>query len=120
MAQTAQQERQTTEKPTGAPDLDGSAVKAPAPKPNRRPLIFAVLGVLGIAAVVYGAKFMIWSSSHVSTDDATISSDIIQIAPQVTGTVTSVPVSENQHVKKGDLLVDLDSSSFETAYLQAK
>lgn len=97
--------------------MDG---EVPASKPNRKPIIFGILGVLLVLAVVYGVRFVIWSSGHVSTDDATVSADVVQIAPQVVGTVVEVDVKNNQHVKKGDRLLELDASSFETAYLQAK
>jgi multidrug resistance efflux pump len=91
-----------------------------APKKSRRPLVFAVIGLLALAAITYGVRFVLWSSGHVSTDDAAITSDVISIAPQVTGTVTKVDVSSNQHVKKGDLLVELDPSTYQTAVLQAQ
>ena len=91
-----------------------------ATKKSRKPLLFGALAVLGVVAAIMAVRFVIWSSGHVSTDDATITSDVVAIAPQVSGTVISVPVSENQHVKKGDLLVQLDSASYETAVAQAK
>jgi len=120
MATTAQKGTELKEAPAGLPSLDPPAVEAPAQKPNRRPLIFGVLGILAVCAVIFVVRFMMWSSGHVSTDDASIVSDVVQIAPQVSGNVVKVDVNENQHVKKGDLLVELDPSTFQTAYLQAK
>ncbi len=120
MATTAQKETQTPENPVDMPAQEEQPDVQQAKKPNRRPLIFGILAVLVVVAVYFGAKFVGWSQTHVSTDDATIATDVVQIAPQVTGNVVKVDVNDNQHVKKGDLLVELDSSSFQTAYLQAK
>ena len=90
------------------------------PKRSRKPILFGVLGVIVLLGLVMGIRFVTWSSTHVSTDDASIAADVVNIAPQVTGTVIKVAVSENQHVKKGDVLVQLDPSSFETAVAQAQ
>jgi membrane fusion protein (multidrug efflux system) len=120
MATTIQKETEVKTKPAGIAELEAPIDDVPAEKPNRRPLVFGVLGVLLVAAIVFIVRFVAWSAVHVSTDDATITSDVVQIAPQVTGTVIKVNVNDNQHVKKGDLLVELDPSSFQTAYLQAK
>jgi len=120
MATTAQKETQSPEKPGAFEPKDESAEVKESKTQNRRPLVFGGLGVLIVVALFFGIRFMLWSAGHVSTDDATVSSDVVQIAPQVTGTVINVHVNDNQHVKKGDLLVELDPSSFETAYMQAK
>ncbi len=98
------------------PVLDDSA----APKKNRKPLILGVIAVLVIIGVINAVRFVAWSSGHVSTDDATITSDIVQISPQVAGNILKVKISENMHVEKGDVLVELDRSSFETALAQSK
>jgi len=114
MATVLEKEKQS-EKMSGA----GSPVTE-TPKNNRKPMLFGILGILLVVAVVMGIRFMTWSSSHASTDDASITADVVNIAPQVSGTVLKVAVSENDHVKKGDVLVQLDPSTYQTALAQAQ
>src|SRR5205823_5607051 len=47
-------------------------------------------------------------------------SDVIAISPQVSGTVMRVYAKDNEVVKKGQLLAELDDSSFKTAVAQAQ
>ena len=119
MATTIDKDSAPKGKPTEMPTITEPSV-GPSSKPSRKPLILGVVGVLVVLAAIYLTRFMAWSAIHVSTDDATISTDVVQISPQVSGTVIKVKVSENQHVKKGDLLVELDGATFQTAYEQAK
>jgi len=64
MATVLEKEKQS-EKMSGA----GSPVTE-TPKNNRKPMLFGILGILLVVAVVMGIRFMTWSSSHASTDDA--------------------------------------------------
>ncbi len=120
MATTTQSDTDTQENVDESPTPNAPAAKAVARAKSRRPLLFGILGFVVLAALVFIVRFVIWSSGHVSTDDATITTDVIQIAPQETGNVMRVVVLDDQHVKAGDLLVELDSASYQTAYLQAK
>ena len=70
----------------------------------------------GVAAYVY------WdNSSHFeSTDDAFIAARQFAIAPKVAGYVTAVPVTDNQHVNKGDVIARIDQRDYLTALAQAQ
>ena len=70
----------------------------------------------GAAAYVY------WdNSSHFeSTDDAFIAARQFAIAPKVAGYVTAVPVTDNQHVNKGDVIAKIDQRDYLTALAQAQ
>ena len=54
------------------------------------------------------------------TRDARVRADIVRIAPDVSGIVTSVPVHDNQEVRKGDLLFVVDQARFRYAVEQAQ
>jgi membrane fusion protein (multidrug efflux system) len=56
----------------------------------------------------------------VSTDNAQIGAPVVNIAPEVGGRVLAVYVSENQRVKKGDLLYRVDPEPYRIALLQAE
>ena len=69
------------------------------------------------AAVSVGGYFLVpWVNTAlitVSTDDAYVNGHVTLVAPRVPGQVMKVLVDDNQRVKKGDLLVQLDKEPFE-------
>jgi multidrug resistance efflux pump len=76
--------------------------------------------LLVIAALV---AYYVLSDRHTPfTTDAYIQAYVIQVAPRVEGQVVHVYVQENQAVKKGELLFEIDRRPFEhrVAFLQAK
>ena len=76
-----------------------------------------------IALLVAGAAgYVYWdNTSHFeSTDDAFIAARQFAIAPKVAGYVTAVPVTDNQHVNKGDVIAQIDQRDYLTALAQAQ
>jgi membrane fusion protein (multidrug efflux system) len=67
-----------------------------------------------------GVAYYIHSLGFEDTDDAQIDGNIGSISTRVVGTVRKVDVEENQVVKAGDTLVELDPSDLDVAVLQAK
>lgn len=87
---------------------------------RRRPLM---AGAGLIALLVAGAAtYVYWdNASHFeSTDDAFIAARQFAIAPKVAGYVTAVPVTDNQHVNKGDVIARIDQRDYLTALAQAQ
>lgn len=78
-----------------------------SPKQKKMATIGAIIFVLLLAKVLYGMLFF------ESTDDAFIKAHIHQISPRIMGSVQEVMVQDNQHVKKGDILVRLDKRDYE-------
>ncbi len=78
-----------------------------------------LLGILGAMALVGGVHLALtWGT--VNTDDAFIDGRVYQITPRVAGHVVSVPVTDNQRVEAGQVLVELDPVPYEVALAQAK
>lgn len=69
---------------------------------------FLIVGIVVAVGLAAGWSYRSYSRSHISTDDAFIEGNIHTIAPRVAGAVRSVLVRDNQRVKQGDLLVELD------------
>lgn len=86
----------------------------------RRPGVIVAAAVLAIAAIGYGGIVMFHSFTHESTDDAFIDVHTVSMAPKVAGRVAVVHVDDNQLVKKGDVLVEIDPRDFQVALAQAK
>ena len=87
---------------------------------RRRSLLFPIIGLLAIAAVVFGVRFWLYTSSHQSTDDAQVSGDIVPVLARVGGYVKTVAVSENDSVRPGEELVQLDATDLEAKVAQAQ
>ena len=68
-----------------------------------------------VAAAVLGLIVLHHTTHHPRTDDATISANYIGIAPQVEGPLIRLNVSDNQFVKKGELLFEIDERPYEYA-----
>lgn len=69
---------------------------------------------LGALALVAGIIFAINSSFYVSTDDAYVETHTVGIAPRVSGQVIKVYVTDNQKVKEGDLIAEIDPKDYQT------
>ena len=81
-------------------------------------LLIFVLILAGIA--VAGYKVWVYLDSYESTDDAQIDGDIFLITSRIAGTVKAVYVQDNQTVKAGQLLVELDPRDYDVALEQAR
>lgn len=75
-----------------------------------------------IAAVVIAGGLFVWRSLAPSedTDDAQVSGHVSPVASRVGGTVTAIKVTDNQAVKAGDVLVELDTSDYQLAVTKAE
>src|SRR6202000_2804944 len=72
----------------------------------------------GLAAIMLLAAFAAYEliTSFVAyTGDAYVQSDLVSVAPQITGRIVSVQVSDNQDVSEGDLLATIDPVPFQLA-----
>src|SRR4029077_19104985 len=94
---------------------DGSSGKQGKRSLFRRPGVIVAIAVLAIAGIGYGAFTMFHSFTHESTDDAVIDVHFVSVAPKIAGRVAVVHVDDNQLVKKGDVLVEIDPRDFQVA-----
>jgi membrane fusion protein (multidrug efflux system) len=82
--------------------------------------------VLSIIAIAFASVGLLWAvyhfaygRYHVTTDNAYVGGNMVEITPQVGGTVTRIAVDENDYVQAGQVLVELDTSDTEIALAQA-
>jgi membrane fusion protein (multidrug efflux system) len=78
--------------------------------------------MLSVPLVIFAVALYFWATSGktVSTDNAMIDAPVVSIAPEVSGRIIEVRVSENQVVKAGDLLFRIDPVPYRIALLQAE
>ncbi len=79
-----------------------------------------VPSVTAVIFLLFGIYFTIHSIFYQSTDDAFVEGHIISIAPRVEGPVLNLLIDDNQLVKKGDLLLEIDPKDYEVKLAQAK
>lgn len=86
----------------------------------RRPVTMVVGSILLAALIGLGALYWDYASRFESTDDAFIAARQFSIAPKVSGYITAVPVTDNQHVATGDVIAHIDDRDYRIALAQAQ
>jgi RND family efflux transporter MFP subunit len=81
--------------------------------------LIATLLVLALAIWI-GRTLWVHYMDTPWTRDGRVRADVINVAADVSGTVVDVPVHDNQQVKKGDLLMQIDPDHYELAVKQAQ
>jgi len=113
-----------------APSNSNRAHDGPTgPSPNatpptasgKRKLWLALLGIgVVVAGAAYGTYYFTYGQYHESTDDAYVNGNLVELTPQVTGTVNAVNSDDTQIVKAGDPVVTLDPADSKIALLNAE
>ncbi len=78
--------------------------------------VFAILAVIGAITVYF---YIQYKNTHISTDDAFVDGHIHVVASKIPGTVKGIYVEDNQPVKEGEVLVDLDPADYEVKVNEA-
>lgn len=79
-----------------------------------------ILIVFAIIAVIAAVVFYINSLRYQNTDDAYVESDLIQIAPRVSGQIEEIYITDNQKIKEGDLIAKIDDTDYKVKLEQAQ
>lgn len=95
------------------------ALRTDFPYRRKRNLTLVTLLFIIIALGVTLAYFLFWQHEE-ETEDAYVAGHLVQITPQITGTVRKVMFDDTELVKKGDVLITLDDSDFQLAYDRAQ
>jgi multidrug resistance efflux pump len=84
--------------------------------------IYRYLVTLIVVALAAGTVWSLYRKyiSDPWTRDSQIRANIVGIAPRVAGPIISIPVHDNQEVKAGDLLFEIDPADYKTALASAK
>ncbi len=106
--------------PAKVADASVAVPAAPVETAPRRKLFPRFAAVAAVIAVGVGG-YVAWRHAQgVSTDDAFVRADIVQVPAEVAGRVTEVVAKENAHVARGDLLLRLDDSEYRLKVAQAQ
>lgn len=87
---------------------------------NGRKKTFIISGLFIAVFIAAMYLYHTYNRTHIRTDDAYIEGTVYTVSPRVPGTVKTVYVTDNQAVKKGDPLVDLDPVDYEVKVTEAQ
>ncbi|MFM0308229.1 HlyD family efflux transporter periplasmic adaptor subunit [Paraburkholderia sp. RL17-383-BIF-A] len=106
---------------TAAERTTAQAEPVEVEKPRKRKLMLALLAAAVIVSGAgYGAYYFTVARFYQSTDDAYVSGNLVQLTPQVSGTVVAVNADDTQVVKQGDPVVTLDAADAKIALSNAE
>jgi len=98
------------------PNNADEEIESVQPQSRRRGIIIAVIVVVALVAIG-----LWWHSTYSeSTDDAQVNGHLIQVSARISGQVAKVYVDENQVVKAGDTIAELDPSDYQVAVENAE
>lgn len=93
----------------------------PQKNPRKRKLLLIGLAIIVIlAGLGVWAWYEIWGQWSESTDDAYVNGNVVEITPQVTGTVVSIGADDGDLVREGQVLVQFDPNDAEVAQQSAE
>jgi membrane fusion protein (multidrug efflux system) len=95
---------------TAAADATTTAADEP-PKSKSRPFVIVGVIVGGMALAIGG--YLVWTAGEENTDDAQVMADMVPIGTRVAGQIVKVHVIENERVKKGQPLVEIDPADYQ-------
>ncbi|MBQ4856102.1 HlyD family efflux transporter periplasmic adaptor subunit [Rhodanobacter sp. B2A1Ga4] len=98
-----------------------AAQSTAVPRKNPRGPLLRLLGIVVLLAVIgWALWYFLDGRWYEGTDDAYVNGNVVQITPQVPGTVVSIGADDGDLVHAGDVLVRLDPSDADVALAEAK
>ncbi|MFM0042216.1 HlyD family secretion protein [Paraburkholderia sediminicola] len=97
-----------------------AAETQPAGNGKRKHMTALLVIAILLAAIAYGLYYFLVARFHEDTDDAYVNGNVVQITPQVTGTVIAVNADDTQTVRAGAPIVVLDPADARVALQQSE
>jgi len=88
--------------------------------PARKKALTLIAAVVLVAGGAYGAYYALVANHYEHTDNAYVQANVVQITPQVAGTVLAINADDTDVVKAGQVLVRLDAADAQVALDQAQ
>jgi membrane fusion protein (multidrug efflux system) len=110
---------------------DGQSTKAPPAASARTRLLrrlaglsvrFGILAIAAVISVVFALRWDSWVGRRIAqtTDDAYVRADLTPLSAKIEGYVRNVAVNDFQHVKAGNLLVQIEDDDYKARVVQAE
>ena len=106
--------------PQSTPPAVSSPAAAPPGKLNRKKALTVLASVVAVAGLGWGIYEYLVASHYESTDNAYVQGHLVQITPQIGGTVLAILADDTDFVKAGQALVQLDPADARVALDQTE
>ncbi|MYM82168.1 HlyD family efflux transporter periplasmic adaptor subunit [Duganella sp. FT50W] len=103
---STQEQKLSAVPPAPAAPATPAAASAPPQAPNRRVLVVAA--VVALVALAVGGRMWYRGHYYVETDNAYVAGHVHPVSSRIAGVVTKVLIDDNQLVKQGDVIAELD------------
>ncbi len=103
-----------------APESTVTTNPAAQGNPARKKALSAVAAAVALGGISYAVYWALVLNHYESTDNAYVQGNVVQITPQIGGTVLAINADDTDHVKAGQLLVKLDPADAQIALEQAE
>src|SRR5579862_1355241 len=104
--------------------MDATVETAPSTAQNlrarRRRWLIILTIALAVVALLGAAWWFLYASHYENTDDAYVAGDLVNVTPQVSGTVVSIDADETDLVRAGQQLIRLDPTDARIALDEAE
>jgi membrane fusion protein (multidrug efflux system) len=97
-----------------------SAASEPDKPSTKRKIVLPIVGLLALILLFWAFQKWSYGRTHQTTDNAQVDGHIVPVLAKVGGYVNTVNVSENDRVKAGQLLVQLDDADYRVRLQQAQ
>lgn len=99
---------------------DSATLELSAPRSRRRRIVVALAALLAVLALAWAFRAWRYARSHETTDNAQVDGHIVPVLAKVGGYVQATLVSENDSVRAGQLLVQIDDAEYRQRLAQAE
>jgi membrane fusion protein (multidrug efflux system) len=111
----------SSQNPAAAATPAATATAQPPQNNKRRGFLLRALGaVVVLAAIAWALWYFLDGRWYEGTDDAYVGGNVVQLTPQIPGTVVTIGADDGDLVKQGDVLVKLDRSNADVALAEAR
>lgn len=100
-------------------NVDNTAVTTTSSAQNKK-LRRRLFVVVPAVAVLIAAYVFLFGGRYVSTDNAYVKADVVNVSSEITGNILDVAVVENQRVKAGQVLLRVDAQAYEVGVHDAQ
>jgi membrane fusion protein (multidrug efflux system) len=95
---------------TAEPESHQSSSPGEQPAPKSKAKLFIIMGVIVAVAIAIALVWWLRSRGKETTDDAYVDAAIVRVSPRSPGQIVQLVVTDNQRVRKGQLLAVVDTS----------